>query len=690
MGALMRAHDWSASPLGSPDAWPQSLRKVVGLLLNSKFPMFVAWGKDLCLLYNDAYAEILADKHPRALGARFCDVWAEIWPDIWPLIEAAMAGRATYRENLPLTMNRKGFDEETWFTFSYSPVRDESGAVGGMFCAVEETTAHILAERRLIGSEARFRNLADAMPQLVWTADATGRVDYYNARCRQYRGIEEPAAGASDWLSIVHPDERERTRLAWGIALATGEAFTCEHRLALRDGSWAWHVSRAVRAHDASHAVKWYGTAVDISELKSAQHATEALNATLERRVEEALAEQKKDHERLAMAQEQLRQVQKMETLGQLTGGVAHDFSNLLTPIVGALDLMRRYRTGDERVQRLANHGLQAADRARLLIQRLLAFSRRQHLQPRAVDIGNLIKGFADLVARSLGPRIELVLDIADGMPPAMVDPNQLELALLNLAVNSRDAMAGEGRLTITARAPGAGPRPTLKPGTYVSLSVGDTGTGMDEDTLRRAVEPFFTTKAIGKGTGLGLSSVLGLAEQSGGDFHIESRPGEGTIVTLWLPAAEGRTSMPNLAGDGDVSVRIADAPPVLLVDDEELVRKGVADMLAEAGYTVTQAASGHEALRLLEEGLAVAALVTDFAMPGMSGLQLAREALALRPDLQVLMITGYANVTEEEAGGLRRLAKPFRQADIAAAVGDLLRAGKSIRLPPRIAAPTV
>jgi CheY-like chemotaxis protein len=377
-----------------------------------------------------------------------------------------------------------------------------------------------------------------------------------------------------------------------------------------------------------------------------------------------------------------------METLGQLTGGVAHDFNNLLTPIVGALDLMRRHREGDERAQRLANRALSAADRARILIQRLLAFSRRQHLEPQPVDIAELIEGFTDLVSRSLGPRIKLNFDIAEGLAPALVDPNQLELALLNLAVNSRDAMGGEGALTIAAKARTVTSGSKLAPGDYLCITVTDSGAGMDEDTLRRAIEPFFTTKAIGRGTGLGLSSVHGLAEQSGGDFGLESKLGQGTTATLWLPFAAGAKSVLPALSESEPAVAKANATPVLLVDDEELVRHATAEMLVEAGYRVMQAASGHEALRLLDEGLEVAALVTDFAMPGMSGLELAREALALRPDLQVLMITGYANVTEQEAGGLTRLAKPFRLADLAAAVGDLLRDGKTIRLPPRIAAP--
>jgi PAS domain S-box-containing protein len=676
VGALMRAHDWSSSPLGPPEAWPQSLRSVVGLLLNSQFPMFVAWGKDLGFLYNDAYAGILGAKHPRALGARFYDIWSEIWDDISPLIDAAIAGQASYREDLPLVMNRKGFDEETWFTFSYSPVRDESGDVAGMFCAVSETTRRIIVERALRDSEARLRGLNETLEQRVADAlaertilaeiveetDALVQVadlDYRwlainRAACDGFERIfgVRPRVGDS-MLELLadQPEQQAAVKAVWARALA-GEQFT-------ETGEFG-NPARDRRSYEIK-----FNTLRDRSgrRIGAYQFVTD-------------VTERLKDQRRLAEAEEQLRQSQKMEIIGQLTGGVAHDFNNLLTPVVGALDMLRRRYEGDDRAQRLVVGALRAAERAGTLVQRLLAFSRRQHLQPSSVDVRRLVESMADLVSRSLGPRIEVVLDVAEDLAPARVDPNQLELALLNLAVNARDAMAGEGRLTIAARPCASGERPTLKPGAYVRLSVADTGTGMDPETLRRATEPFFTTKGVGQGTGLGLSAVQGLAEQSGGEFSLQSTPGRGTVATLWLPVAEhGLVGSAADSDDAGLVRAAADATPVLLVDDEELVRAGTADMLSEAGYSVTEASSGYQALELLGSGHPAEVLITDYAMPGMTGADLAHEARALRPGLRVLLITGYATVADREAGGLPRLAKPFRLAHLAAAVADLLRA---------------
>ncbi|MEI7037821.1 response regulator [Fulvimonas yonginensis] len=372
--------------------------------------------------------------------------------------------------------------------------------------------------------------------------------------------------------------------------------------------------------------------------------------------------------------------MQKLETLGQLTGGVAHDFNNLLTPIVGALDMLSHRLQGDERARRLTAGGLQAAERARVLIQRLLAFSRRQHLAPRAVDVGHLLEGMGDLVARSIGPQIRLFVQCPGGLPAAMVDPNQLELALLNLAINARDAMPQGGELAIIASSEGLHGHPKLPNGRYLKIAVTDTGVGMDETTVKRAVEPFFTTKGIGRGTGLGLSSVHGLAVQSGGDFTLESAPGCGTTATLWLPTSKQRVS------DMDAAIHVAAPRPrgsaiVLLVDDEELVRAGTAEMLADAGYTVREAPAGYVALQQAKSGVAFDVLVTDYAMPGMTGAELARQMRLLRPGLPILMITGYAALTDQEAGGWPRLAKPFKQIELADALSALLNQGKVIPL---------
>jgi signal transduction histidine kinase/CheY-like chemotaxis protein len=395
-------------------------------------------------------------------------------------------------------------------------------------------------------------------------------------------------------------------------------------------------------------------------------------NETLEARVLERTGQ-------LLEAQAALQQSQKMEAIGQLTGGIAHDFNNLLTPIVGGLDIIRR-RVSDERSQRLIGGALQSAERATVLVQRLLAFARRQTLRPRAVNLAELVEGMRELIDRSLGPTIEVRVEAPEDLPAVLVDPNQLELALLNLSVNARDAMPRGGRLTIAAEA--REDAPGLSPGRYLRIGVSDTGTGMDEATLRHAIEPFFSTKGTGKGTGLGLSMVHGLAAQSGGLFTLSSEVGQGTTAVLWLPVAPEEAQ--------------ADAPPeaaapkaprpsvVLLVDDEALVRHSTAEGLRELGYEVLEMGTAHEALDALHGGLDPDVVVTDHLMPGMTGAQLAAELRAQRPGLPVLMITGYANLPPEQARGLQVLAKPFRQADLAMRLAEMLDgAGNVIPLRP-------
>jgi signal transduction histidine kinase/CheY-like chemotaxis protein len=375
----------------------------------------------------------------------------------------------------------------------------------------------------------------------------------------------------------------------------------------------------------------------------------------------------------------QLHEAQKLETIGQLTGGVAHDFNNLLTPVMGNLDLLRRRISAeDHRSQRLLSNALQATSRAATLVQRLLAFARRQDLQPQAVDVSDLLHGIEDLVARSIGPTISVAVNAPSDLPAARVDPGQLELALLNLAINARDAMPGGGRLTIEVDLVEL-PLPreeSLKAGRYIRIRVADTGVGMDASTLKRAVEPFFSTKGLGKGTGLGLSMVHGLAAQSGGALRLSSKPGVGTVAELLIPVAdEAATVCEQTQVEPPQAVRPA---TVLLVDDEELVRTGTAEMLADIGYSVIQAGSGVLALAVLRGGEAeIDILVTDYLMPGMSGAELVREAQRLRPDLPVLLVTGYTNLAQGPGAELPRLTKPFRQAELASRVADLLEASR-------------
>ncbi|KQX18031.1 MULTISPECIES: ATP-binding protein [unclassified Sphingomonas] len=377
------------------------------------------------------------------------------------------------------------------------------------------------------------------------------------------------------------------------------------------------------------------------------------LNRVLDARIADRTAE-------LEQAQAMIRQSQKMETIGQLTGNVAHDFNNLLMPIFGSLDLILSGSPLDDRMLRTVRVAMDAADRARLLVDRLLAFARRQPLAPSPVDIRALIEGMHDLLVTSLGARVALTIDVEADMPAVRGDRHQLEMALLNLAVNARDAMPDGGTLALSARrAPVEGRPFELADGHYLRISVTDNGQGMDEATRSKAVEPFFSTKGVGHGTGLGLSMAHGLAAQLGGALAIESMAGLGTTIAIWLPIAldEPARMMP-----------VREAPPasdeggglVLVIDDEPRVRSATAEMLRSLGYDAIQAPSAQEGLALLDRGLDPVIVITDHIMPGMTGVELALHLRATRPDLAVLIMSGYQGI-ELLAPDIPRLTKPFR-----------------------------
>lgn len=350
----------------------------------------------------------------------------------------------------------------------------------------------------------------------------------------------------------------------------------------------------------------------------------------------------------LFVAQEALRQAQKLEAIGQLTGGVAHDFNNLLSPIIGGLDILRRRGVGGEREQRLIDGALQSAERAKVLVQRLLAFARRQPLQVRAVSLAPLLDELRELLASTLGPQVDLSIGVEGGLDPVMADANQLEMAILNLAVNARDAMPDGGQLRISAE------RVVAASGTaFIELAVRDEGVGMDEETLARAAEPFFSSKGLGKGTGLGLSMVDGLCAQLGGSMHIDSRSGGGTTVTLCLPIAARPDPGPAPA------MAPATTPQrgrILLVDDEPLVRLGTAESLRDEGFEVEEADSAETALTLAPFDR-FDCVVTDYLMPGMNGVELARRLQAEHPTLPILLLSGYADL--EAFSALPFVSKP-------------------------------
>jgi signal transduction histidine kinase len=371
-------------------------------------------------------------------------------------------------------------------------------------------------------------------------------------------------------------------------------------------------------------------------------------------------------------AQAALLQSQKIESLGQLVGGVAHDFNNLLMAVIGNLDLLGKHIGPEPRLNRLLNGAMEGARRGASLTQRLLAFARKQELQAKATDVSSLVHDMGDLIHRSVGPLVRVDVVAPADLPAVTVDPNQLEMALLNLAVNARDAMPHGGALSIDIRRDEVleDAQAPLGAGSYVRVAVSDTGEGMDADTLARAVEPFFSTKAVGRGTGLGLSMVFGLAEQSGGALRLESAVGRGTTAHLWLPVAAGNAEK----SDSTLTKPEVSSPAaILFVDDDVLVADSSVALLEDLGHSVTRAGSGGEALQILGQGLPLDLMITDYAMPEMTGVELGEAARRLRPGLPILLATGFADLEDAGTTDLPRLAKPYTQGQLAAQIARLL-----------------
>ncbi|MDP9007471.1 MAG: response regulator [Pseudomonadota bacterium] len=448
-------------------------------------------------------------------------------------------------------------------------------------------------------------------------------------------------------------------------------------------------------------------------ELYRKTRQLEQFNAELERRVEERTAELRKFNEELEhrieertrereLALAQLFEAQKMDTIGRLTGGVAHDFNNLLMAVLGSLALLEKRLPADLQTRRLLQNAIQGADRGKALTQRLLAFSRRQDLKPAAVDFAQLVRGMEELLKRAVGHGIAFITELPNDLPAVLVDANQLELALLNVALNARDAMQDGGSVKITAQADTVGlpvasnwrraakgsgnslsgsvGGASLPPGEYVRITVVDTGVGMDATTLAKATEPFFTTKGPGKGTGLGLSMVHGLAAQSGGLLRIHSEPNAGTVVELWLPRANSIPAAVIRALESTTQSSPETTPcKVLIVDDDALVMTGTAAMISDLGHTPVEATSAAEALAMLGSGLKVDVVLTDHAMPVMTGLQLAGCIQEKFPGLPIILATGYAELPVDPASlGIARLAKPCTQHEIAAAIHAAVFASKT------------
>ena len=541
-----------------------------------------------------------------------------------------------------------------WAYVVIDPIRDASGNLVGFAKVTRDLTERKLAEEALRQSEQQFRLLIQSVTDYaIYMLTPDGRVSSWNAGAERIKGYLPEEIIGEHFSRFYTEEDRQAGVPQTALETAAREGrFEKEGWRVRKDGSqfMASIVIDAIRAPDG----------------KILGFAKITRDITERREVERALQE----------AREALFQSQKMDAVGQLTGGVAHDFNNLLMVVLGSLELVRKRLPADPKMMRLVDNAVQGAQRGAALTQRMLAFSRRQELKPAAIDVVQLVGGMMDLLHSSLGAAVQVETDLCPGLSKALADPNQLELAILNLAVNARDAMPKGGSILIAAREQDVAGAPDLKAGRYVCLSLADNGCGMDEATRRRALEPFFTTKGVGKGTGLGLSMVHGMIDQSGGKLVLKSKEGEGTTVELWLPvAATVLDHMPDRAADIRALDKREGPLVILAVDDDALVLLNTAAMLEDLGHTVLEAASGKDALQILRREPRIDLVITDQAMPHMTGSDLAAAIRAEKPDLPIVLATGYAELPPGADEGLPKLSKPFRQHQLADAIARTVAA---------------
>ena len=531
------------------------------------------------------------------------------------------------------------------------------------------------ATRDLLESEARFRNMANHAPVMMWVSDPSGSLTYLNRLWCEFTGQSlEEALGAGAW-DTLHPEDRQHYEASFLSASTNGEPFRAECRVRRSDGVYRWALSAAApRFSDDGAFLGYIGSIIDITHRKESERILQEANVVLERRVAAAIAER-------AHTEAQLRQAQKMEAIGKLTGGVAHDFNNVLQVIAGNLQLLGRDVAGNVRAEQRLQTAIAATSRGSRLASQLLAFGRRQPLSPKTVNLGRLVRGIDDMLRRSLGEGVEIETMIAAGLWNTFVDTVQVENALLNLAINARDAMQGQGKLTIEAGNAFlddtyVARHGDVAAGQYVMVAVTDTGCGIPRDLLERVFEPFYTTKPEGQGTGLGLSMVYGFVKQSGGHIKIYSEVGEGTTVRIYLPRAR---QPEDVETDIDTGPIVGGSETILVVEDDEDVRGTVVDLLSELGYRVLRAKEAQSALAIVESGVPIDLLFTDVVMPGpLSSPQLARKARERLPNIAVLFTSGYTDNAIVHGGrlddGVDLLSKPYSREAMARKIRNVLR----------------
>jgi PAS domain S-box-containing protein len=531
----------------------------------------------------------------------------------------------------------------------------------------ESKAAEAKARLDILATEQRFRILADSAPVLMWLSNLDGTREFVNRAYLEFLGLDYEAAVAFDWRALIHPDDLERIAADEARNLATGGDFIWEARYRRTNGEYPWIRSVSQRRYAPNgELIGFIGVGYDISDARRAQADLTRINDLLAERVQAALSERDE-------AEAALRRAQKLEAVGQLTGGVAHDFNNLLTVIIGALDLMLRHPKDEARRERMIEAAQAAARRGERLTQQLLAFSRRQALKPELVVVDDLLTESEPLLRRAVGEAVTLT--VAPGAPGAVssVDPSQFEAAVMNLVVNARDATPPGGGIRLETRlcTLAAHEAEDAPAGDYLCVSVHDTGDGMDSETVARVFEPFFTTKEPGRGTGLGLSQVYGFARQSGGAAVVESAPGKGATVRVYLPLAARSAERAAIRPEAPATAH-GPARRVLLVEDDASVGEMVEAMLADLGHEVLRAEAAAPALTILETADRIDLMLTDLIMPGgMNGVELAHAAVALRPGLPVILTSGYTGETLGAAveAPWPLLAKPYPAEALAAVI---------------------
>jgi PAS domain S-box-containing protein len=613
----------------------------------------------------DVLGKPVAEALPEVRGQGFVELLDSVFTTGEPYVGRAMRIVLEHAD---------GAADERFLDFVYQPILERDGRVAGIFVQGHDITDQKTAERALSESEQRFRLVAESAPVMLWMSTVDGRCLYLNKAQRKFWGVAPDAVASFDWGGTIHPDDRDAVSRPLVAAMREQRPFSVEGRYRRADGDWRLlHTDARPRFGPDDSFQGMIGVNVDVTEMRRAEQALQELNATLERQVAERT-------EQLRQNEERLRQVVKLEAIGRLTGGVAHDFNNLLQVIGGNLQLLAKELAGDDRAGQRLRNALAGVARGSKLAAQLLAYGRRQALAPKTVNLGRLVRSVDEMLRRALGEGIEIETAIAGGLWNTFVDPGQVEDALLNLAINARDAMEGQGKLTLEAGNAwlddAYAATHDVTAGQYVMLAVTDTGSGMSPEVIEQAFEPFFSTKPEGQGTGLGLSQVYGFVKQSGGHVKIYSEVGHGTTIRLYLPRSRREE---DVVTDVDAGPVAGGSETILVVEDDETVRETVVEMLADLGYRVLKAKDAESALSVLSSGVAIDLLFTDVVMPGtLRSPELARIARERRPGIAVLFTSGYTENAIVHGGrldeGVDLLSKPYTREALARRLRDALR----------------